>query len=80
MLILAFESSCDETAAAISRGGREILSSVISTQIDIHKTVDSICESAVFSCQYFYPVKRTVEYAVTVYDEKFLHFILSLYE
>lgn len=36
-IILGIESSCDETAAAISRGGREILSSIISTQIDIHK-------------------------------------------
>lgn len=36
-IILGIESSCDETAAAVSRGGREILSSVISTQIDIHK-------------------------------------------
>ena len=37
MLILAIESSCDETAAAIVRDGREILSSVISTQIDLHR-------------------------------------------
>lgn len=36
-IILGIESSCDETAAAVSRGGREILSSIISTQIDIHK-------------------------------------------
>lgn len=36
-IILGIESSCDETAAAVSRGGREILSNVISTQIDIHK-------------------------------------------
>lgn len=36
-IILAIESSCDETAAAVSRGGREILSNIISTQIDIHK-------------------------------------------
>ena len=36
-IILGIESSCDETAAAVSRGGRKILSSVISTQIDIHK-------------------------------------------
>ena len=35
-LILAIESSCDETSAAISRGGREILSNIISTQIAIH--------------------------------------------
>ena len=37
MLVLAIESSCDETAAAIVRDGREILSSVISSQIEIHK-------------------------------------------
>ncbi len=35
--ILAIESSCDETAAAVVRNGREILSNVISSQIDLHK-------------------------------------------
>ncbi|OQC15710.1 MAG: tRNA N6-adenosine threonylcarbamoyltransferase [Firmicutes bacterium ADurb.Bin080] len=34
--ILAYESSCDETACAVVRG-REVVSSVISSQIDIHK-------------------------------------------
>ncbi len=34
--ILAIESSCDETAAAVVRNGREVLSNVISSQIDIH--------------------------------------------
>lgn len=37
MLILGIESSCDETAAAVVRGGREILSSVISSQIELHR-------------------------------------------
>lgn len=37
MLILGIESSCDETAAAVVCDGREILSSVISSQIDIHR-------------------------------------------
>jgi N6-L-threonylcarbamoyladenine synthase len=37
VLILAIESSCDETAAAVVRDGREILSSIISSQIDLHK-------------------------------------------
>ncbi len=36
-LILAIESSCDETAASVVKDGREILSNVISSQIDIHK-------------------------------------------
>ena len=35
-IILGIESSCDETAAAVSRGGRQVLSNVISSQIDIH--------------------------------------------
>lgn len=34
--ILAIESSCDETAAAVVRNGREILSNVIYSQIDLH--------------------------------------------
>src|ERR1700694_5401515 len=37
MLVLGIETSCDETAAAIVRDGREIVSSVISSQIPIHK-------------------------------------------
>ncbi len=36
MLILGIETSCDETAAAIVRNGREILSNVIYTQIPLH--------------------------------------------
>lgn len=37
IIILGIESSCDETAAAVVRNGREILSSVISSQIEIHR-------------------------------------------
>ena len=36
LLIIALESSCDETACAVTRG-RKVLSSVIASQIDIHK-------------------------------------------
>lgn len=36
-LILAIESSCDETAAAIIKNGREIISNVIASQIESHK-------------------------------------------
>lgn len=36
ILILAIESSCDETAAAVVRNGREALSNVISSQIALH--------------------------------------------
>ena len=34
--ILAIESSCDETAAAVVKNGREVLSNVIYSQIDLH--------------------------------------------
>ena len=36
VVILAIESSCDETAASVVRNGREVLSNVISSQIDLH--------------------------------------------
>ena len=35
--LLAVESSCDETAAAVVLNGREVLSNVIASQIDLHK-------------------------------------------
>jgi N6-L-threonylcarbamoyladenine synthase len=35
--ILGIESSCDETAAAVVAGGRDILSSVVASQMDIHR-------------------------------------------
>ena len=37
LLTLAIESSCDETAAAVIAEGREVLSNIISSQIEIHK-------------------------------------------
>jgi N6-L-threonylcarbamoyladenine synthase len=37
MLVLGIESSCDETAAAVVRDGREMHSSVISSQIELHR-------------------------------------------
>lgn len=36
VFILGIESSCDETAAAVVKNGREVLSNIISSQIDIH--------------------------------------------
>lgn len=36
MLILGIETTCDETSAAVVRDGREVLSNVVSSQIDLH--------------------------------------------
>ena len=40
--ILALETSCDETAAAVVRGGREIVSNVVASQIDEHRRYGGI--------------------------------------
>ncbi|NLN15572.1 MAG: tRNA (adenosine(37)-N6)-threonylcarbamoyltransferase complex transferase subunit TsaD [Tissierellia bacterium] len=37
MLTLAIETSCDETACAVIKDGREVLSNIISSQIDVHR-------------------------------------------
>lgn len=37
MLILGIESSCDETAAAVVKDGKQLLSNVVASQVDIHK-------------------------------------------
>src|SRR6056297_1839969 len=36
MLLLTIESSCDETAAAVVRDGRQVLSNVVASQVDVH--------------------------------------------
>ncbi len=36
VLVLGIESSCDETAAAVVKNGRDVLSNIISSQIDVH--------------------------------------------
>lgn len=37
MLVLGIETTCDETACAIVRSGRSILSNIVASQIDLHK-------------------------------------------
>ena len=43
-LILAVESSCDETAVAVVADGKEILSNVVATQIDVHKEFGGVIQ------------------------------------
>jgi N6-L-threonylcarbamoyladenine synthase len=42
MLVLGIETSCDETAAAVVRDGRQLLSNVAQSQIDIHKAFGGV--------------------------------------
>ncbi len=42
LITLGIESSCDETSISVLKGGREVLSNIISSQIDIHKTFGGV--------------------------------------
>ena len=37
MIVLGIESSCDETAVALVKDKKEVLSSIVASQIDVHK-------------------------------------------
>lgn len=37
IIVLGIETSCDETSASVVKNGREVLSNVINSQIDIHE-------------------------------------------
>ena len=50
ILILGIESSCDETAAAVVKNGREMLSNVINSQIDIHKKYGGVVPEIASRC------------------------------
>lgn len=50
MNILAIESSCDETAAAIVKDGRQILSNTVFSQIDIHKVYGGVVPEIASRC------------------------------
>lgn len=61
MIILAIESSCDETAAAVVRNGREVLSDVIASSADLHKKYGGVVPELAS--------RKHTEYINTVIDE-----------
>lgn len=62
--ILAIESSCDETAAAVVRNGREVLSNVISSQIDLHKLYGGVVPE-IASRKHIEKINQVIEEALT---------------
>jgi len=72
MLILGIETSCDETAAAVVRDGREIVSSVISTQIEEHRKYGGVVPEIASRrhCENILPVvkKALADAGVTLHD------------
>lgn len=61
--ILAIESSCDETAAAVVRNGREILSNVIASQIDLHTVYGGVVPE-IASRKHIEKINQVIEQAL----------------
>lgn len=61
--LLAVESSCDETAAAVVRNGREVLSNVIASQIDLHKLYGGVVPE-IASRKHIENVNQVIEQAL----------------
>ena len=67
--ILAIESSCDETAAAVIQNGRKILSSAVFTQIPLHAVYGGVVPE-IASRAHVDAVDRMVDYALNEADMK----------
>lgn len=65
--ILAIESSCDETAAAVVRNGREVLSNIISSQIDLHTIYGGVVPE-IASRKHIERINQVVEEALKAAD------------
>lgn len=63
VLILAIESSCDETAASVVKNGREVLSNVISSQIALHTLYGGVVPE-IASRKHIEKIKQVVEQAL----------------
>ena len=63
-LILAIESSCDETAASVVKNGRTILSNVISSQIELHKLYGGVVPE-IASRKHIEKINQVVEQALS---------------
>ena len=67
--ILAIESSCDETAAAVVRNGRDVLSIVISSQIAIHTLYGGVVPE-IASRKHMEKINQVIEQALSDADMK----------
>ena len=62
--ILAIESSCDETAAAVVKNGRTVLSNIISSQIDLHTLFGGVVPE-IASRKHIEKINQVIEEALT---------------
>ena len=61
---LGIESSCDETAASVVKNGREVLSNVISSQIDLHTLYGGVVPE-IASRKHIERINQVIEEALT---------------
>lgn len=64
ILILAIESSCDETAASVVKNGREVLSNVIYSQIDLHTVYGGVVPE-IASRKHIEKINQVIEKALS---------------
>ncbi|HHU73588.1 MAG TPA: tRNA (adenosine(37)-N6)-threonylcarbamoyltransferase complex transferase subunit TsaD [Clostridiales bacterium] len=62
--VLAIETSCDETAAAVVRNGREVLSNIISSQIELHKVYGGVVPE-IASRKHIEKINQVIDEALT---------------
>ncbi|PKM86106.1 MAG: tRNA (adenosine(37)-N6)-threonylcarbamoyltransferase complex transferase subunit TsaD [Firmicutes bacterium HGW-Firmicutes-12] len=62
-IILAIETSCDETATAVLSGGQELLSNIIASQIDVHKRFGGVVPE-IASRHHLEQVNRLIDLAM----------------
>ena len=69
VIILAIESSCDETAAAVVKNGREVLSNVIYSQIALHTEYGGVVPE-IASRKHIEKINQVIEQALSDADKK----------
>lgn len=69
MICLAIESSCDETAVSIIQNGRQVLSNIISSQIDIHKEFGGVVPE-IASRKHLLNISYVIDEALKVANKK----------
>ena len=68
--IFAIESSCDETAAAVVKNGREVISNIVATQIEIHRQYGGVVPE-VAARKHLESINLVVDEAISQSNMKF---------
>ncbi len=70
IVVLGIETSCDETAASVVKNGREVLSNVVNSQINIHEKFGGVVPE-IASRKHIEVISQVVHEALYVADMTF---------